>query len=136
MSRVEYAFDNQPATVEEGVRRRMHASLCMCGGEPQQAVGGACVCVDVTRQRPNNQSQQTHKNNQQSPAAPLPPSFLRTAILHFGADALLRECYCPAKFPHRVGVFECVLFFFDIVCFVFGGLNGSIGYGTKAPPFS
>jgi hypothetical protein len=21
---------------------------------------------------------------------------------------LLRECYCPAKFPHRVAVFECV----------------------------
>lgn len=42
----------------------------------------------------------------QPPRDPLPDSFLRTAILHVGADALLRECYCPAKFPHRVGVFE------------------------------
>jgi diaminopimelate decarboxylase len=42
----------------------------------------------------------------QPASSPLPDSFLRTAILHVGADALLRECYCPAKFPHRVGVFE------------------------------
>lgn len=41
-----------------------------------------------------------------SSSTSLPPSFLRTAILHVGADALLRECYCPTKFPHRVGVFE------------------------------
>lgn len=65
VSRVEYAFDNQPTPFT----------------------------------RPDS-------DQPTAPPLPLPPSFLRTAILHIGADALLRECYCPAKFPHRVGVFE------------------------------
>lgn len=77
VSRVEYAFDNQPPTNgEEG------------GGD--------------------------------GPGS-LPESFLRTAILHVGADALLRECYCPAKFPHRMGVFECV------------AVDGSIGVARRDP---
>lgn len=67
---------------------------------------GVCVCDATQTQQPITRNLKT-----QPPAsAPLPPSFLRTAILHVGADALLRECYCPAKFPHRVGVFECVCF--------------------------
>jgi len=31
---------------------------------------------------------------------------LRTAILHAGADVLLRECYVPGKFPHRFTVHD------------------------------
>ncbi len=38
--------------------------------------------------------------------APLEVDPLRTAILHAGADVLLRECYVPHKFPHRITVHD------------------------------
>ena len=105
VSRVEYAFDNQPAP-EVG-----YVCMGMVGGCESSrglfvCVVGVCVCDATQIQQPITRNLKT-----QPPAsAPLPASFLRTAILHVGADALLRECYCPAKFPHRVGVFECVCF--------------------------
>eukprot|EP00624_Nannochloropsis_granulata_P001217 evm.model.NODE_15664_length_5459_cov_37.042500.1 len=34
------------------------------------------------------------------------PTGLRTAILHAGADVLLRECYVPGKFYHRFTVHD------------------------------
>lgn len=33
---------------------------------------------------------------------------LRTAIVHSGADSMLRECYCVGKFYHRMSAYTYV----------------------------